>query len=275
MKRSAPAETHFLERDEMEDLLRRLPRQGRLSLRDQVLILLLYNSWARAQEVADLRTGHLQLGEHSLVRLHGKGDKRRTCPLWRQTAELLEQLIASTGKPLSPETPVFSANGRPLTRFGISKVVCRPASDLDDSRTGRSVRPHLFRHTTAVHLLEAGVEVNVIRGWLGHADFITTNRYAEINTRAKIEALRATEPPNSSAGLSSRPVWRTDESLLNWALLPLIRYVAEIAGDFPFTAPLLWPPPPRPHNARRPRAGRPPRPGPPSRAQRPGRGWGR
>jgi integrase/recombinase XerD len=215
MKRSAPAETHFLERDEMEDLLRRLPRQGRLALRDQVLILFLYNTGARAQEVADLRAGHLQLGEHSLVRLHGKGDKWRTCPLWRQTAKLLEQLIA-TDKPLSSDTPVFSANGRPLTRFGIYKVVRRHASDLDDSRTGRSVSPHLFRHTAAVHLLEAGVEVNVIRGWLGHADLTTTNRYAEINTRAKIEALRATEPPNSSAGLPSRPVWRTDESLLNW-----------------------------------------------------------
>ena len=111
---------------------------------------------------------------------------------------------------------MFSANGRPLTRFGIYKVVRRHASDLDDGRTGRSVSPHIFRHTAAVHLLEAGVEVNVIRGWLGHADLTTTNRYAEINTRAKIEALRATEPPNSSAGLPSRPVWRTDESLLNW-----------------------------------------------------------
>jgi site-specific recombinase XerD len=78
------------------------------------------------------------------------------------------------------------------------------------------VSPHIFRHTAAVHLLEAGVEVNVIRGWLGHADLTTTNRYAEINTRAKLEALRNTEPPGASAGCRPRPVWRSDEALLNW-----------------------------------------------------------
>jgi site-specific recombinase XerD len=179
-------------------------------------MLFLYNTGARAQEVADLRFEHLQLGEPPIVRLHGKGDKWRTCPLWRQTTDLLEQLLASSDKPPDSNAPVFSANGRPLTRFGIYKIVRRHASDLDDARTGRSASPHLFRHTAAVHLLEAGVDVNVIRGWLGHADLTTTNRYAEINTRAKVEALRATEPPSTSAGLRGRPVWRTDESLLNW-----------------------------------------------------------
>ncbi len=67
-----------------------------------------------------------------------------------------------------------------------------------------------------MHLLEAGVEVNVIRGWLGHADLTTTNRYAEINTRTKLEALRLTEPPDPSAGTRTHPVWKTDETLLNW-----------------------------------------------------------
>ncbi len=216
MKRSAPAETHFLEADEVEGLLRRLPREGRLALRDRTLVLFLYNTGARAQEVADLRVEHLQLDEQPLVRLHGKGDKWRTCPLWRQTADLLEELLASSGTPAGSNAAVFCANGRALTRFGIYKVVRRHGADLDDERSGRSVSPHLFRHTAAVHLLEAGVEVNVIRGWLGHADLTTTNRYAEINTRAKIEALRATEPLGSSAGHRSAPIWRSDESLLNW-----------------------------------------------------------
>ena len=71
-------------------------------------------------------------------------------------------------------------------------------------------------HTAAVHLLEAGVEVNVIRGWLGHADLTTTNRYAEINTKAKQEALLLTEPPGVSAGSRTNPIWRTDETLMNW-----------------------------------------------------------
>ena len=215
MKRSAPAETHFLETDEVEGLLRHLPREGRLALRDRALVVFLYNTGARVQEAADLRVEHLQLGDHPLVRLHGKGDKWRSCPLWRQTADLLEELLASTDG-TGPGTPVFAAKGRPLTRFGIYKVVRRHAGDLDDAGKGRSISPHIFRHTAAVHLLEAGVDINVIRGWLGHADLTTTNRYAEINTRAKIEALRVTEPPSPSVGSRGRPVWRTDESLLNW-----------------------------------------------------------
>jgi len=80
-KRAAPAETHFLERDEIEALLQHLPRAGRLALRDRALLLFLYNTGARVQEVADLRAGHLNLGEAAVVRLHGKGDKWRTCPL--------------------------------------------------------------------------------------------------------------------------------------------------------------------------------------------------
>jgi integrase/recombinase XerD len=218
MKRSAPAETHYLELDEVEALLRHLPRTGRLALRDHALILFLYNTGARAQEVADLRTGHLELGERPIVRLHGKGDKWRTCPLWRQTTDLLSQLLASTSQELpTADTPVFrSSTGQALTRFGIYKIVRRHAGHLDDVRTHRKVSPHIFRHTAAMHLLEAGVEVNVIRGWLGHADLTTTNRYAEINTRAKIEALRNTEPPGTSAGPRPHPIWRSDESLLNW-----------------------------------------------------------
>ncbi len=108
MKRAAPAETRFLERDEIEDLLRHLPAEGRLALRDRALLLFLYNTGARAQEVADLRVEHLDLGAHPLVRLHGKGDKWRTCPLWHQTARLLHDLLDSTAPPPTPQSPIFS-----------------------------------------------------------------------------------------------------------------------------------------------------------------------
>jgi site-specific recombinase XerD len=216
MKRVAPPETRFLERDEIERLLKGMPRSGRHALRDRALVLFLYNIGARVQEVADLQAGNLDLGEHPLVRLHGKGDKWRTCPLWRQTADLLQALLDSHHEPTTPETPVFSSGGRALTRSGIYKIVRRHASGFDDPRTGRHITPHVFRHTAAVHLLEAGVEVNVIRGWLGHADLSTTNRYAEINTKTKLAALQATEPPGSSAASPTTPIWRSDETLLTW-----------------------------------------------------------
>ena len=96
----------------------------------------------------------------------------------------------------------------------------RPASTTP-APAGR-VSPHTFRHTAAVHLLEAGVEVNVIRGWLGHADLTTTNRYAEINTKTKLAALRACEPPGTSAGSRTTPIWRSDEIAPQLARLALI-----------------------------------------------------
>ena len=207
------AGTRFLERDEIEQLLRLYRAVG---WRWDRSLLLFLTAPGHECGAADLRAGHLDLGEHPVVRLHGKGDKWRTCPLWRQTAELLSSLLESAGPAPGPAAPVFSARGQPLTRFGIYKIVRRHAAGLDDPRTGRSVSPHVFRHTAAVHLLEAGVEVNVIRGWLGHADLSTTNRYAEINTRTKLAALRAVEPPGTSAGSRTKLIWRSDESLLNW-----------------------------------------------------------
>jgi len=169
MKRAAPAGTHFIERDEIEALFRGLPRTGRLALRDRALLLFLYNTGARVQEVADLRVENLELGDVALVRLHGKGDKWRTCPLWCQTAALLTELLDVSNGPTGPEAPVFrSATGDALTRFGIYKIVRRHTGHLDDRRTGRRASPHIFRHTAAVHLLEAGVEVidHAQRAWL-------------------------------------------------------------------------------------------------------------
>jgi integrase/recombinase XerD len=215
-KRVAPPETHFLERDELEELLRSLPSEGRLALRDRTLLLFLYNTGARVQEAADLRVEHLDLGEHPLVRLHGKGDKWRTCPLWQKTAKTLATLLASLDPPPTPQSAVFTAQRRPLTRSGIYKIVRRHAAGLDDPLRDRRISPHTFRHTTAVHLLEAGVDVNAIREWLGHIDLATTYRYTEITTKAKLAAMRACEPLSGSEGSSSLPIWRTDEELMRW-----------------------------------------------------------
>jgi integrase/recombinase XerD len=219
-KRVAPAETFFLEREEVSALFASLPSQGWAAARDRALFLFLYNTGARVQEVAALRVSNLDLGPSPRVHLHGKGDKWRTCPLWEETARQLRALLDCGSGTRPPSEPVFTARGGgPLTRFGIYKVVRRHTARLsgDSARPRRPVSPHIFRHTTAVHLLEAGVEVNVIRGWLGHVSLETTNRYAEINARAKEAALRRCEPPTeSSEGFPRQPVWRSDQALLNW-----------------------------------------------------------
>jgi len=223
VKRTPPPETHFLERDEVEALFAALPEAGCRSLRDRALLLFLYNTGARVQEAAELTRGNLDLGAQPRVRLHGKGDKWRLCPLWRETAALLSRLLDERGAAAAANDAVFcSRQGRPLTRFGIYKVVRRRTDHLTSSGASPAphpVSPHVLRHTTAVHLLEAGVEVNVIRAWLGHVSLDTTNRYAEVNMRAKEAALRACEPPlpaSSSEGFPRKPVWRDDENLLRW-----------------------------------------------------------
>lgn len=218
-KRTPPPETFFLERDEVQALFASLPSEGRLAVRDRALLLFLYNTGARVQEVADLRYKNLELEGQPRVHLHGKGDKWRVCPLWKETLALLKQLMAEQ-KSTDPEGPVFtSAQDQALTRFGIYKIVRRHTRFLLKSNDPRRrISPHTFRHTCAVHLLEAGVEANVIRGWLGHVALETTNRYAEINLPMKEAALQACQPPASaSSGASPRkPIWREDAELVKW-----------------------------------------------------------
>ncbi|HEY5195312.1 MAG TPA: tyrosine-type recombinase/integrase [Solirubrobacteraceae bacterium] len=218
-KRVAPPETHYLDRTEIENLFAGLPSNAAVA-RDRTLLLFLYNTGARVQEVADLRVGHLSLDRQLWVRLHGKGDKWRTCPIWKETAEHLRRLIERPTGLAGPEEAVFcSPRGTALTRFGLYKIVRRHASRLDAApgRRGRRVTPHTFRHTAAVHLLEAGVEVNVIRGWLGHVSLETTNRYAEISLRIKAAALDTTTSPvrGSDRGGRKQP-WHTDAALMSW-----------------------------------------------------------
>jgi site-specific recombinase XerD len=214
-KRTPLPETHFLDREQVQSMFARLPTEGRYALRDRALLLFLYNTGARVQEVADLRVEHLQLKRPAHVRLHGKGDKWRHCPLWQETAEQLARLIQG-GSTSDPRAAVFrSANGQALTRFGLYKRVrqltagTQPCGSAGDARR---VSPHVWRHTAAVHLLEAGVDVNVIRGWLGHVSLNTTHRYAEITMRMKTDAMKLCAPSRAAAPAS----WHRDASLMDW-----------------------------------------------------------
>ena len=219
-KRSPPPITHYLERDEIEVLFAGISPGTWRAERDAALLLFLYNTGARVQEAADLRRANLDLGPRPLVRLHGKGGKWRTCPLWKLTAERLRHLLDHGPDPAALDAPVFgSRRGAPLTRFGMYKIVRRHAACLDgdevEGASRRRVTPHVLRHTTAVHLLEAGVELNVIRGWLGHVQLETTNRYAEISRRMKEAALRACQPP-AETEIPGRAPWRNERTLLEW-----------------------------------------------------------
>ena len=219
VKRSAQPTMHSLTREEVHALFAGLSGDGQLALRDRALLLFFYNTGARVQEVADLRIEQLALDRPAHVRLHGKGGKWRHCPLWNETASILRRLIEAY-RVMDPQGHVFrAATGKPLTRFGLYKRVRRLTTNLTVRNSmvrNAHVSPHVFRRTAAVHLLEAGVDVNVIRGWLGHANLATTNRYAEISIRMKAEAIRLCEIPNAGGHHTGPAAWRGEASLLDW-----------------------------------------------------------
>ena len=188
-KKTAKTVIGYLEKAEMDLLLAQPDRRTLLGDRDHALLLFLYNSGARADEAAKLTIDNLQLGSQSSVRLHGKGNKFRTCPLWPVTATSLSKLVADRSK---NDAVFLNRVSQPLTRFGIHRLVTQYAelaSKTAPSLATKRVSPHTIRHTTAVHLLRAGVDINTIRAWLGHVSLDTTHVYAEVDMEMKAKAL--------------------------------------------------------------------------------------
>ena len=184
----------YLEKDELDALLKAPDQRTPQGRRDYAALLFLYNTGARADEVAQVRIDDLELGaapkrDASSVVLRGKGNKRRRCPLWRKTVDELLPLIGHR----APSQHVFlNRCGQPLTRFGIHALVERYAMRVATNMPSvakKRVSPHLIRHTTATHLLRAGTDINTIRSWLGHACVTTTNVYAEVDLKTKTKAL--------------------------------------------------------------------------------------
>jgi site-specific recombinase XerD len=214
MKRGDSRSIDYLTLDEVHAILREVPCDTPAGRRDDALLRFLYNTGARVQEAVDLRIGGLQLDSPAHVLLLGKGRKERLCPLWPETVARLRRVLAE--QPGSePSSPVFpNRDGCPLTRFGaryiLSKYVL--AAIPQCASLGRKrVHPHTMRHTTAMHLLQSGVDLNTIRCWLGHASVATTNRYVEIDLEMKRRALEGVRSPPSS-----RKPTMPDAALLTW-----------------------------------------------------------
>jgi len=128
--------------------------------------------------------------DHSLsVKIRGKGGKVRFSPLWPLTVNMLRPLIAGRK---DTERVFLNCRGQAMTRFGIHALVKRSAlkaSAKVPSLCKKRVSAHVLRHTTAVHLLRGGVDINIIRAWLGHVSLDTTNVYAEVDLEMKAKAL--------------------------------------------------------------------------------------
>ena len=176
--------------------------------RDLAILSLLYDSGARVSELVNLRVRDIRLDEFPTVTLNGKGMKIRSVPIMSKTAELLRKYIAENhlDKAERLDNPLFvSRQKQKFTRAGITYIL-KKYSD------GRDISPHIFRHTKAMHLLQAGVNIVYIRDILGHTSIETTDIYARADSEMKrkaIEKLTVQVTPDV-------PDWRSDNALIDW-----------------------------------------------------------
>jgi integrase/recombinase XerD len=201
-----------LGREEMQALLDAPTRATPQGRRDYALLLFLYNSGARVSEAAQLSVQDLDWHARA-VQVMGKGRKVRTCPLWPATIQVLRPLVA--GRAVTDRV-FLNRNHEPFTRSGIYGLVKRyaaRASLKQVSIAAKRIGPHVIRHSTASHLLRAGVDINTIRGWLGHVSLDTTNIYAEIDLETKARALDACAIKESKG---SRTPWRQQRALMEF-----------------------------------------------------------
>jgi integrase/recombinase XerD len=182
----------YLEPEYVRALLAEPDRRTAHGMRDYALLVFLYNTGARISEALAVTPADLHLAAPRHVRLHGKGGKERFCPLWPETAQVLARMVAADA---GTAAPIFrNARGGVLTRDGAAyliekylKLAARKVGGLQRRR----VTPHVLRHSCAVALLQAGVDITVIRDYLGHASVATTSRYVSTNVEMKREALDA------------------------------------------------------------------------------------
>ena len=212
MKKSTPQPVSWLTRTEMDAVLEAANRKTPQGRTEYALLLFLYNTGARVSESTQLVVGNLQVGRrdgrHALVTIHGKGGKIRQCPLWPHTERTLAELVLGR----TDDDAVFLSQHRaPYTRFGVYRLVRRCAARVP-RLSGRVITPHVVRHTSACHLLQAGVDLNTIRVWLGHANLDTTNIYVEIDLEMKVKAMELCETVEPGPQRS----WKNDRRLMKY-----------------------------------------------------------
>lgn len=207
----------FLSRNEVQVLLDSPDINTWCGRRDRMLLALLYNTGARVSEIINIQVSDVILEGSPAVRLHGKGRKQRTVPLWKATAKQIRQWLDYAN--LSKHQPVVPNRfGQPMTRCNVAErlaLASQTAIRQCPQLKGKTITPHTLRHTTAMHLLQSGVDITVIALWLGHESPLTTHGYVEADLIMKERALAAIQPPDvkSVRYQPSDPVLKFLESL--------------------------------------------------------------
>lgn len=189
MKRPEHVPIEYLDKNEMKAIFAAIDLNTQNGKRDNAILKLLYNSGARVQEICNLTVADIRLTPPYLVKLKGKGKKTRQVPLWKETVQAVKPIVMNK----EPFESIFCFRTATLSRFGIRYIVkkyCEKASLNCSSMKDKTIGPHTFRHTTAMHLLQSGVDISVIKTWLGHVDLNTTHGYVEIDMEMKRKAMQ-------------------------------------------------------------------------------------
>lgn len=215
LKRAQHQTVDYLEEKEMQAIFDAVDSNSRTGIRDRALLLLLYNTGARVSEIVELKLHDLRLDGAGQVHLLGKGKKHRSCPLWPETVTALQAYLEQRS-PKKPKTEYLflNANGDPITRFGIRYITNKcgaAAQDQCPSIKTKTINPHTIRHTTAMHLLRSGNDVNMVSYWLGHADINTTHIYLEIDMEMKQRMLEKAGAP----AIKKKQLWHKP-GILQW-----------------------------------------------------------
>lgn len=190
----------FLTHEEIEALLAVPDLSTWSGQRDHAMLSTFYNTGARVSEITALHVSDVTLDRSPAVLLHGKGRKERVVPLWKQTAAILRRWLGRHGT-VRPEAALFpNRAGAPMSRSGVEDrlaTMVESAGERCPTLKGRRISPHTLRHSTAMHLLQSGVDITVIALWLGHESLATTHQYVEADLAMKERALQKLQPLSS------------------------------------------------------------------------------
>lgn len=193
----------FLSRDEIRTIIEAPDPSTWAGQRDRAMFSTLYNTGARVSEMIGVRWGDVVLEGQPAAHLHGKGRKDRSVPLWRPTASLLRSWRRRLGEPPADAMLFPNRSGGHMTRSNVTQrlqLAVEMATREHPALAGRAVTPHVIRHTTAMHLLQSGVDITVIALWLGHEDTATTHMYVEADLTMKEQALMKLQPAGAAPG---------------------------------------------------------------------------
>jgi site-specific recombinase XerD len=199
MKRFERPMLGFLSREEMLAVIGE-PGSTWTSQRDHLLLAMLYNTGARVSEIIGVRVVDVVLDGPACVHLHGKGRKQRSVPLWKTTVQEIRAWLRRNPTLAGGAALLPNRSGQAMTRANVNQrldIAVTRAAKTHHSLAKRSISPHSIRHTTAMHLLQSGVDFSVIALCLGHESVTTTHRYVEADLAMKDKALARLQLPDT------------------------------------------------------------------------------